>query len=103
MGQDWCPNKAIPTELLLLLLESTDLRVQEVVLPGDRNRWLLFHTYIVTCYTLLLRGCEGFLLDLSALKQVATSTWSLHYLVKSKVSQVTMFTCCPVFQLLPQE
>jgi hypothetical protein len=31
MGQDWRPNKAIPVELLLLLLKAADLKIQEAV------------------------------------------------------------------------
>ena len=31
MGQDWRPNKAISIELLLLMLESTELKIQESV------------------------------------------------------------------------
>jgi hypothetical protein len=69
MGQDWRPNKAIPVELLLLLLESTELKIQEAVSIQDKNRWLVFHTYVVVCYKLSPRGCEGFLLNLSGLTQ----------------------------------
>jgi hypothetical protein len=69
MGQDWCPNKAIPVELLLLLLEAADLKIREAVSPREKNRWVVFHTYVVVCYTISLRGCEGFLLDLAGLNQ----------------------------------
>jgi hypothetical protein len=69
MGQDWRPNKAISIELLLLLLESTELKIQEAESLGDRNRWIVFHAYVVTCYTCSLRGCEGFLLDLDGLNR----------------------------------
>jgi hypothetical protein len=67
MGQDWCPNKAISIELLLLLLESADLKIQESVSLREKNCWVVFHTYVVVCYTISLRGCEGFLLDLAGL------------------------------------
>jgi hypothetical protein len=73
MGQDWLPNKAIPTELLLLALEAADLKIREAVSAGDKNQWVVFHAYIVTCYTLSLRGCEGFLLDLSGLNRKFTA------------------------------
>jgi hypothetical protein len=69
MGQDWQPNKAISIELLLLVLEAAELKIQEAVSVGDKNRWLVFHTYVVVCYTCSLRGCEGFLLDLSGLNR----------------------------------
>jgi hypothetical protein len=37
MGQDWLPNKAIPIELLLILLESTELKIQEAITPRAKN------------------------------------------------------------------
>jgi hypothetical protein len=67
MGQDWRPNKAIPVELLLIVLEAADLKIQEAVSPQEKNRWVVFHTYVVVCYMISLRGCEGFLLDLAGL------------------------------------
>jgi hypothetical protein len=56
MGQDWRPNKAISINLLLLLIESADLEAREAVSLWDKNRWVVFHTYVVVCYTILLRG-----------------------------------------------
>jgi hypothetical protein len=67
MGQDWRPNKAISIELLLLLLEAADLKIREAVSPREKNCWVVFHSYVVRCYTISLRGCEGFLLDLAGL------------------------------------
>jgi hypothetical protein len=69
MGQDWRPNKAIPIELLLLLLELTKLKIQEAILLRDKHRGLVFHAYVMVCYTVSLRGCEGFLLDFEGLNQ----------------------------------
>jgi hypothetical protein len=40
MGKDWRPNKAIPIELLLILLESTELKIQEAITPRAKNQWL---------------------------------------------------------------
>ena len=73
MGQDWRPNKAIPVELLLLLLEASELRIQEAVSRRDENRWIVFHAFAVVCYTVSLRGCEGFLLDLAGLNRKFTA------------------------------
>jgi hypothetical protein len=67
MGQDWRPNKAIPIELLLLVLETADLKVQEATSLREKDCWISFHTYVVICYVLTLRGCEGFLCDLAGL------------------------------------
>jgi hypothetical protein len=69
MGQDWWPDKAIPIELLLILLESTEFKIQEAITPHAKNRWLVFHAYVAVCYTLSLRGSEGFLLDLAGLNR----------------------------------
>jgi hypothetical protein len=73
MGQDWRPNKAIPVELLLLMLESTELRIHESVSLQEKNRWTVFHAYVAVCYTVSLRGCEGFLLDLAGLNRKFTA------------------------------
>jgi hypothetical protein len=55
MEQDWRPNKAIPIELLLILLESTELKIlQEAITPRANNRWLVFYAYVVVYYTLSL-------------------------------------------------
>jgi hypothetical protein len=69
MGQDWRPNKAIPVDLLLLVLETANLKCMESVSLLEKNRWIVFHTYATTCYVLSLRGCEGFLLDLAGLNR----------------------------------
>jgi hypothetical protein len=67
MGQDWRPNKAIPVELLLLLLELAKLKIQRAVSFRDKNWCVVFHTYVAVCYMFSLPGCEGFLLDLAQL------------------------------------
>jgi hypothetical protein len=69
MGQDWRPNKALVIDLLLLLLEAVELKIREAVSLQDENRWLVFHAFLVVCYTVSLQGCEGFLLDLAGLNQ----------------------------------
>jgi hypothetical protein len=87
MGQDWRPNKAISIELLLLMLESTELKVQESVTLRERNRWLVFHTFVVVCYTLSSRGCEGFLLDLAGLNRKFAARGS-RYVVIALLGQI---------------
>jgi hypothetical protein len=69
MGQDWWPYKAIPFKLLFILLEPTELKVQEALTLRDKNCWLVFHTYVTICYTLPLCASEGFLLDLAGKNQ----------------------------------
>jgi hypothetical protein len=51
------------------MLESIELKVQDSLTLPERNQWLTFHTFVVVCYTLPLRGCEGFLLDLAGLNR----------------------------------
>jgi hypothetical protein len=68
MGQDWRPNKAILVELLILILEMGDLKVQEATSLCERDRWIVFYAYyVVICYILSLWGCEWFLCDLAGL------------------------------------
>jgi hypothetical protein len=55
--------------LLILLLESAELKIREAVFLKDRNRWIVFHAYVAVCYTCSLRGCEGFLQDLDGLNR----------------------------------
>jgi hypothetical protein len=69
MGQDWRPNKAISVELVVLALQLAQLRAQEAPSLSEKNRWLVFHTYVSVCYAVSLRGCEGFLLDLAGLNR----------------------------------
>jgi hypothetical protein len=69
MGQDWRPNKAISIELLLLLLALADTKVSGAISACEKNRWTVFHAYVTVCYTVSLRGCEGFLLDLAGLNR----------------------------------
>jgi hypothetical protein len=67
MGQDWRPNKAISVKLLILVLEAADLKVEEATSLREKDRWIVFHAYVVICYVLSLRGCKGFLCDLAGL------------------------------------
>jgi hypothetical protein len=67
MGQDWGPNRALTTELVIEVLKVANQRLGESESPEDTNRWLVFLAYSVITYTLSLRGSEGFLLDLKGL------------------------------------
>jgi hypothetical protein len=51
------------------VLEIADLKVQEATSLREKDRWISFHTYVVICYVLSLRRCEGFLCDLAGLHQ----------------------------------
>jgi hypothetical protein len=67
MGQDWRPNKAITVELLILVLETAELKIGEAVSLREKDRWIVFRAYVVICYVLSLRGCKGFLCNLAGL------------------------------------
>jgi hypothetical protein len=67
MGQEWRPNKGMSTKLYLKVLEDVELRIVGAASSRELNRWIVFHSYAVTCYVLSLRGKEGLLLDLEGL------------------------------------
>jgi hypothetical protein len=69
MGQDWRPNQAMSTPLLLKLLSEVELRIDDAPSPRDLNRWIVFHSYVVVTYVVSLRGPEGLLLDLAGLRR----------------------------------
>jgi hypothetical protein len=69
MGQDWRPNKAITKPLMVRVLKEADHRVEGATSPEERNRWIVFYTYAMTCYVVSLRGNEGLLVDLSGLNR----------------------------------
>jgi hypothetical protein len=67
MGQDWRPNQAMSMDLLLRMLETVRLRINDATSPRDLNRWIVFHSYATVTYVVSLRGPEGLLLDLAGL------------------------------------
>jgi hypothetical protein len=67
MGHDWKPNKAMPTELILLVLEEANQRIDGAGSQREVHRWASFHAYAVISYVVSLRGKEGLMLDLEGL------------------------------------
>jgi hypothetical protein len=68
MGQDWRPNKVISRTLMLRVLKEAEDRIEGATSPPELNHWIVFQAYAMVCYgVVLLRGCEGLLLDLSGL------------------------------------
>lgn len=67
MGQDWRPNKALSNELLLLLFEESEKRIQSTPSNIEKDAWITFKVYCIVSYLISLRGAECFLLDLQAL------------------------------------
>jgi hypothetical protein len=64
MGQDWRPNQAFSTELLLAYLCGLEFRIADATSWSKLNRWLVVGAYLVVTYVISLRGSEGFLFDL---------------------------------------
>jgi hypothetical protein len=69
MGQDWRPNQAFSTELLLAYLHRLEFRIADATSLSELNRWVVVGAYLVVTYVISLRGSEGFLLDLGGLRK----------------------------------
>jgi hypothetical protein len=67
MGQDWRPNRALSTALLIGYLKETKVKIVESMTMEELNRWIVLGAYSVITYVMSLRGSEGFLLDLGGL------------------------------------
>ena len=67
MGQDWRPNQAMSVPLLLATVQGIEDKIQGSPTSQELNRWTVLHTFTLVTYTVLLRGPEGFLLDLEGL------------------------------------
>lgn len=68
MGQDWRPDQAMSSELMLSLMEEIDARVARSTHFQEAADWITAGAYFITCYVLSLRGSEGLLLDLAGLR-----------------------------------
>jgi hypothetical protein len=69
MGQDWRPNEAMSTELILAVLEEAEERLSDAPTYWETNRWTVFHTFAIVAYIISLRDSEGFLLDIGGLRR----------------------------------
>jgi hypothetical protein len=71
MGQDWRPNLALSTELLVKMVERIREKFDSPLQQTDEERmaWIVFGAYIVITYVLSLRGPEGLLIDLDGLRR----------------------------------
>jgi hypothetical protein len=81
MGQAWRPNKGMSIELLLLVLEEAERRIEGAASVREVNRWTVFHTYSVVCYVVSLRGSEGLLLDLEGLHRHWSDSEERHVVI----------------------
>ena len=69
MGQDWRPNLALPTFLIMQVLAYAEREIDSDLDTTDRHRWIVFTVYLAIAYTISLRGPEGFLLDLAGIRR----------------------------------
>jgi hypothetical protein len=69
MGQDWRPNKAFSTELLIAYLEAIKFKISDAVSSTKLNNWLVTGVYSVITYVVSLRGSEGIFYRLGRFKK----------------------------------
>lgn len=69
MGQDVRSNLAMSHTLLLKVFWAVEVRIEAATTAEDRHRWVVFGTYGVISYVMSLRGAEGLLLDLGAIRE----------------------------------
>jgi hypothetical protein len=69
MGQLVLQDKAIPVEILLAVLEVVDGRVKDAESQTQRAWWVSVGAYLTVGFCCSLRGPEGFMLDLGALRK----------------------------------
>ena len=68
MGQDWRPNRAISSQLMLALLDATESKIINAGnMSVDRDKWIMAGSYFCFCYVLSLRSPEGLMVDLNGL------------------------------------
>ena len=68
MGVIWKPNKAFSTNLILKIIQKAELKRMDS--EENTHNWTVFVTYMVVSYVISLRGSEGLLLDLKALRKL---------------------------------
>ena len=68
MGVIWKPNKALSTELILKLIERSEMKRSDNEV--GRHLWTVFVTYLTVSYVISMRGSKGFLLNLKTLRKL---------------------------------
>jgi len=81
MGQDWRPNVAISTPLMIRLLIEVEERILQSEEDETKHDWIVFSTYITIAYVLSLRGPEGFLLDLEGLNKYSSNENNDYFII----------------------
>ena len=86
MGQDWRPNRAISTPLMLKLLSSVEARIRMSDHLEERCRWVMAGSYFCFCYVVSLRSSEGLMVDVQGIREFGEST--LEHVVIPLMGQV---------------
>eukprot|EP00980_Cylindrotheca_fusiformis_P027728 scaffold22529_cov73-Cylindrotheca_fusiformis.AAC.2 len=69
MGQDVRPNQALKTELWLLVLEFCREKARGAHSVQEGDAWIMAGAYFAFTYVLSLRGPEGFMFEISLLRE----------------------------------
>jgi hypothetical protein len=67
MGQDWRPNKAMSTHLIVQMLKLVANQNEGAIESEEQMKWLVFGTFSVLAYVLSLRGAECLLGDIKGM------------------------------------
>jgi len=67
MGQDYWPNRAISIEVMLELMNHVEAKLKEIDNGMEAHVMTSAGKYMVSCFCALLRGNEGFMMDLLGL------------------------------------
>jgi hypothetical protein len=104
MGQDWRPNVALSTDLILAILEKVqeiNTTGQTTTNPEEHHQWLVFGVYVAITYTLSLRGTEGLLLDVGGVRKYRNDGQNEHFIIalRGKIKgehadRCHLFPCC---------
>jgi hypothetical protein len=76
MGQDWRPDQAVMSELMVELLRAVESRMRGSKSESEVIQWTLAGGYFALCFVASLRGSEGLLLDVEALLEKADTSES---------------------------
>ena len=69
MGQDWRPNRAISTPLMVKLLTLVEARIRSSGEIGVRAKWVMAGAYFCFCYVVSLRSSEGLMVDVAGMRE----------------------------------
>ena len=69
MGRDIRSNTALDHQILLVILKRMDTLTSVEATPGRKDLLTVVATYLVVCFCASLRGNEGFMMDLSPIRE----------------------------------